>query len=598
MSTDEPHDWPLRPWLLAGLLGVAGFFIFAISGDQGPDTRVGWKAALTALVFFGALAFGFTLGRDRWKGPLAFATLAGLVMAGLAWRAVGQAETLADPQYGFLAGVIATGLALPLFQGGFHRMRWATDYRAIHGHVWSDAICAVGSLAFTGASWLLLLLLAELFHLLKIDVLKHLIDDPWFGWTWSGAAFGAALGVLRNELGIIATLRRVVMTVLSLLAVPLAAGLALFLVAMVISGPDVLWEATRSATPVLLTCAAGAWLLANAILRDDDASMSGSRVLRIAGLVLVLAVLPLTGFAAVSLGTRVAQHGLSPERLWGLVAIAVAVAYGVAWLAAVVRGWKGRAWRERVRRANLHLAVLICGVAPFLALPILDFGAISARQQVARLDRGAVSARDFDYDALRWDFGGEGRRALARLSKSRVSLIASESRKALNEKTRFDDLDSRFSGHIEVRPSGAVLPAALREAVMKNPYEGCRRDSICRVFLQPDGVTAVVFNDGCARPGISSDAAANPDVSCRVDVMVFRRPGTQWQMPGNRPRATMSDAAERASLERERSAIERGEVTIERSPLMQVYLGGKPVGLPFDPSESATPALEGPPPPR
>ena len=331
--------WPLRPWVLAGLLGVAGFLIFAISGDQGPDTRIGWKAALTALVFFESLGFAFTLERERWKEPVAFAVLVGVVMAGLAWRAVGQAETIADPHYGFLAGVVATGLALPLFQAGFHRTRWATEYRAIHGHVWSDAICAAGSLAFVGASWLLLLLLSELFHLLRIDVLKDLIDDPWFGWTWSGAAFGAALGVLRNEATIIGTLRRVVMTVLSLLAVPLAAGLALFLVAMVISGPEVLWEATRSATPVLLSCAAGAWLLANAILRDEDAAMSGNRVLRIAGLVLALSVLPLTVFAAVSMGTRVAQHGLSPERLWGLVAIAVAVAYragvagrGGAWL--------------------------------------------------------------------------------------------------------------------------------------------------------------------------------------------------------------------------------------------------------------------------
>ena len=420
----EAQEWPLRPWMLAGLLGLAGFLIFAISGDQGPDTRIGWKAALTALVFFGSLAFAFTLERERWREPLAFAALAGIVMAGLAWRAVGAGDAIADPQYGFLAGVVATALALPLFQADFQRARWATDYRGIHGHVWSDAICAMGSLAFVGASWLLLFLLAELFHLLKIDALKHLIDDPWFGWTWSGAAFGAALGVLSNELGIIGTLRRVVMTVLSLLAVPLAAGLALFLVAMVASGPGVLWEATRSATPVLLSCAAGAWVLANAILRDDDAAMSGSRILRVAALVLVLSVLPLTVFAAVSMGTRVAQHGLSPERLWGLVAIAVAVAYGVAWLMAVVRGWKGGVWRERIRRANLHLAVLICGVALFLALPIFDFGAISARQQVARLERGAVSAKDFDYSALRWDFGAAGRRALRTLTKSSNAAVA------------------------------------------------------------------------------------------------------------------------------------------------------------------------------
>lgn len=466
----EPQDWPLRPWLLAALLGVAGLLIYHIGGGRGPDTRVGWQAAVTALLFFGALAFAFILERDRCKEPLAFALVVGLVMAGLAWRAVGQGESIADPQYGFLAGLVATGLALPLFQAGFHRTRWATPYRTIHEHVWSDAICAAGSLAFVGASWLMLLLLAELFHLLKIDVLRELIDDGWFGWSWSGAAFGAALGVLRNELGIIGTLRRVAMTVLSLLAVPLAAGLALFLMAMAISGPEVLWEATRSATPVLLACAAGAWVLANAILRDEDASMSGNRVLRIAGLVLVLSILPLTVFAAVSMGTRVAQHGLSPERLWGVIAIAVAVAYGLAWLVAVVRGWKAGEWRERVRRANLHLAVVICGLALFLALPILDFGAISARQQIARLQTGAVSADKFDYDALRWDFGVAGRRALTRLVGSGNPKVARLAKSALAQQRRaYGPIISPDEYRLRVQPNDPELRRLAIEYFQATP---------------------------------------------------------------------------------------------------------------------------------
>jgi hypothetical protein len=299
--------------------------------------------------------------------------------------------------------------------------------------VWSDAICAGGSVAFLGASWLLLLVLSELFHLLKVDLLKDLMREDWFGWAFSGAALGAALGTLRNELGIIGTLQRVVMTVLSILGVPLAAGLALFLVAMAVSGPDVLWEATRSATPILLICAAGAWVLANAILRSDDGEMSGNRALRVAAMVLALSILPLTLFAAVSMGTRIAQHGLSPARLWGLVTIAAATAYGLAWFVAVVRGWKAGAWRDNVRRANLHLAVVISASALFLALPILDFGAISARQQLARLERGAVSAQDFDYAALRWDFGDAGRRALAALAK-RGGDVGRLATKALRDK--------------------------------------------------------------------------------------------------------------------------------------------------------------------
>ncbi len=552
------HDWPQRPWVLAGLLGFAGLMIWIVGGGDGPDTKVGWQAALAAFFFFGAMALAFAIERGRWKEPATFAALVGLVMAGLAWRAVGASESIADPQYGFLAGVIATGLALPLFQAGFHRTRWGTAYREVHHHVWSDAICFAGSLAFLGASWLLLLLLSELFRLLKIDFLHDLIDDAWFGWTWSGAAFGAALGILRNEIGILGTLKRVVMVVLSVLGVPLAAGLALFLVAMAVSGPDVLWQATRSATPILLLCAAGAWVLANAILRDDDEAMSGNRVLRIAAMALAMAVLPLTVFAALSLGTRVAQHGLSPERLWGLVAIAVATAYGLAWFVAVVRGWKAGEWRSRVRRANLQLAVLICGVALLLALPILDFGAISARNQVARLQSGAVGVEKFDFYALQTQFGAAGRETVARLAKSDRPAIANAAAYAVKqakmieedrERNRIDpdralEIDYRFED-----PALRAMVAAQGERQRWFCRRGCvaldlgRTGEIRRIALiAAEGVQQLTFR--------ASD-------------------GVPYPPPAPVAPARIED-------------ISSAKVEVRERTIRQVYVDGRPVGDPFE----------------
>jgi hypothetical protein len=218
---------------LGALLGIAGLLIHLVGAGDGPGTRVAWRAGMGAFLFFGPMAFVFTLDRYRWKEPLAFAVPVGLVMAGLAWRAVTGGDSYAVPQYAFMAGVTSTALALPLFQAGFYRTRFATPYAEVHGQAWSDAILAGGALVFTGAAWAMIALLAALFHLLKIDLLRDLIGKDWFGWTWSGAAFGAGLGVLRNELKILGTLQGVVLAVLSILAVPLAAGLALFLLAMV-----------------------------------------------------------------------------------------------------------------------------------------------------------------------------------------------------------------------------------------------------------------------------------------------------------------------------------------------------------------------------
>src|SRR5690606_35713831 len=172
------------------------------------------------------------------------------------------------------------------------------------------------------------------------------------------------------------------------------------------------------------------------ILRQDDAEMPRARVMRSAALVLALVILPLTVFAAVSMGTRIAQHGLSPERLWGLIAIAVATAFGLAYGVAVIRGRRA-AWRDRLREANRNLAAGVCVLALFLALPILDFGALSARDQLARLQSGEVDVEEFDFAALRWDFGEPGRRALQRLAGSSDARIAELATGALAQRERY-----------------------------------------------------------------------------------------------------------------------------------------------------------------
>lgn len=431
-DTATAQDWPLRPWLLGGMLAVAGLLIHFAS--DGHDEDAGWMA-LTAFLFFAPLAAAFSLERDRWKEAALFALAVGLVMAGLAWRAVHGMEHYATPEYGFFAGVFALLLALPMFQAGFHRTRFATPYRETHFFVWTDTVSGAGALAFTGLTFLLLFLLAELFRLIRIDLLHDLMDEGWFGWSVAGLAFGTALGTLRNQLKVIGTLQSVVLLVLSLLAVPLALALILFLLAVAFSGLDVLWEATRSATPVLLACAAGCFILANAIVREDDTDMTRNVVMRITAFVLAVGILPLTVFAAISMGTRIAQYGLAPERLWGLVAIAVAVAYGLATWGAAIRG-RVRNWRPYLRRANMNLAVGVSGFALFLALPILDFGAISASNQVSRLESSKVAAKEFDFDALKWDFGDAGRKALAKLAKSGNAEVAKFAAEAQARKER------------------------------------------------------------------------------------------------------------------------------------------------------------------
>jgi hypothetical protein len=581
-TADAVPEWPLRPWLLAALLGLAGLLIHLVTHE---NDDVPWQMAAAAFLFFGAIAAAFTLERDSWKEPAIFAVAVGAVMAGLAWRAVRYGESLPDEQYGFAAGVVATALALPLFQAGFHRRRFATPYPEIFGHVWTDAISAAGALAFTGLSWIVLALMSELFHLLKIDFLKDLMEEGAFGWTFSGLAAGAALGTIRNQLKVLTVMQTVVLLVASLLAVPVAVALVVFLLATAVSGPQVLWDATRSATPLLLACAAGSFVLTNAIARQSDAAMTGNRVMRIAGFVLAAVILPLAVFAAFSMGMRLNQYGLAPERLWALVAIVVACVCGVAYWYALLRGRKA-GWAGYLRTATFHLGLVVCGLAIVLALPILDFGAISTRNQLGRLESGKVTPEQFDFTALRWDFGASGRKALERLSRSGNQKIAELAKSALTETERsFEPLEpeDRFIGNWDIHPSGTPLPDALRAVITSGWDKACTGESLCRVYIQPDNRTAVVIDDGCSAPGISPQERLDPNAGCSIGVKVFVLDGTSWHEARKvREIPSMSDEQARESVRRERDAIDRGDVRVAPARLRDVYIGDKPLESPFE----------------
>lgn len=548
------HDWPLRPWLLAGLLGLSGLLIHFVTDGNDDDAP---HIAAAAFLFFGPMAAAFSLERERWKEVAIFAVVAGLVMAGLAWRAVSAGDHASDEQYGFGAGVIATLLALPLFQAGFHRTRFATPYRDTHFFVWTDAVSAAGAIAFTGLSFALLFVLAELFRLIRIDLLHDLLEEGWFGWSVAGIAFGAALGTLRNSLKVLGALQSVVLLVLSLLAVPLAVALVIFLIAVTFSGLDVLWEATRSATPVLLACAAGCFILANSIVREDDTDMTRNVVMRATAFVLAIGILPLTLFAVISMGTRVAQYGLSPERLWGLTAIAVACAYGVAIWVAAIRG-KIRSWRPFLRRANLHLAVGVSIYALLLALPILDFAGISAANQLSRLERGKVSAEDFDYEALKWDFGDAGKRALAKLAKSDDAEVAKLAREALARKER------RWSWSEEPEKEADRL-ANLRVETSDPAWEKRLRAEIAR---QPGR---------CDQPCVAFDLGSDVKGNRRFKLVEGTYVADLFLTPGGEETPFAVTVAGGAHPVKADSQVE-----IRQWQGRQIYVDGKPVGEPFE----------------
>jgi hypothetical protein len=314
----------------------------------------------------------------------------------------------------------------------------------------------------------------------------------------------------------------------------------------------------------MLVAGAGAILLANAVIGDGAEEGARSRVLRIASLALVLTILPLAIIAAVSLAQRIGQYGWTPERIWGVVAVAVALVYGLAgWWAAA----KGRFEFDAVLRPlQTRMAIGLCGLALLLALPIVDFGEISARSQLSRLESGSVKADEFDWAAMAFDFGPEGRERLARIARTGAADQRVLAAGALKETSRWT-----VASKAEARRAGREAEGRLRLATPDIVLTDELREAIGQVAacIEPAD-SCVLMRVGPDRYVLVSATGKDRDVSSNLIDLVKRRNETGKLVIGREvpPVKGVDLATARLELREVRQR--------------QLLVNGKPVGKPFE----------------
>lgn len=387
------------------------------------------------------------------------------------------------------------------------------------------------------------------------------MEKEWFSWMLAGLAFGGAIGILRERDALAAILQKLVMVVLSVLAPVLAVALGAFLLSLPFTGLKGLWESDIPATPMLLVSGAGAILLANAVIGDGRDERSPSIWQRRAALLLVACVLPLAFFAALSMGQRIGQYGWTPERIWGVVAVGIALAYGAtAWWAV----FKGRMdFDDLLRPFQTGLAIGLCGLALFLALPILDFGAISAKSQLARLESGKIKAEEFDWAAMGFDFGPAGRRALERIAASgpeaqrRLALTALKSKERYRVEAAARNVEQQANIETRVRlmsPDIELTPTVKQRLA---EFGGCKEETPCAV-LRVDADRLLVVWQGADKSTVAS----------LVDL--------------RRDPADIDYGAKARDLSPKVDDLQRARIEIRTIERRQAFIDGKPVGDPFE----------------
>lgn len=577
--------WPLLPPILAALGLATGLIAHWIIGTGYQAEVSATRLALLSFVSVAAILFGFVVIRSDLIRSALFAVGCGAAAALIVYFNGATSGWSATEGWRLVCLALAIGIAAPLFQaareGGFRRI----SYPLAHDHAWTNAVLWCLSWAFVVVVMLLSWLLAALFDLIGIELLSDLLRKEWFWRPLVGLAFGLGLALLREQRRIVGLLQNVAMLVLGVLAPVLAVGLGLFLLALPFTGLQPLWEATRATTPILLACAVGALLLVNAVIGNGGDDQPRNRVLGWAALVLAVAILPLVGIAAIATGLRIGQYGFTPERLWGLTFVVIASVVAVAYLASVVRGRGG--WAERVRPANPHLAMIVCGVALLLATPLVSFNAISTRDQVARLESGRVTPDKFDWAALAFDFGEPGRKALERLKTSGDAVIRRTAIDIAKKESRWEigrtepDPAPRLAAldkRLRILPTPVPLPEGLREALIAPSLCG-EDEQRCTLRYTPGATDALLFSDACfeLRATMEQTGSIAREVSCAVPKRLVR-PFDKWVEAEGNTLVQRSDT--------ERAAVEQGfkTGTIEVRPVQrrQVFVGGVPVGDPFE----------------
>ena len=512
----SPLLGPIR--LGIGLLQGLGLYWLHRSADNDLKTWPGDNplvfGPLLLVVAFLPMVLLAGVGRLRPVTLIIWTVVAGAALALLGLHDIARqsADTLRYSP--FLSAPVVLFSAAALFIGHHlvapadHERRRIAGFPAYFDTTWKAGVQLIMSIGFTGAFWILLFLGSALFRVIGLTFLEDLIRIDWFWIPVTFVVFSISVHLTDVRDGLIRGVRTVALMLLSWLLLVMTVLAAGFLAALPFTGLDGLWQ-TGSATALVLSAAAALIILINTAYQDGRPDNLPPLILRIAVRVAAVLITPLIVIAVWGLSLRIGQYGLTPDRIIAAACTLVGSAYAVGYgWAALSPFWRKSDWMRPLERTNIWTAILTVAVILLLFSPALDPARLSVMDQVARLERGAVTPDRFDYRFLRFESGKAGQAALARLARSSNPEIATRAKTAKANMDRYDYETINPVGprtrtgptaadiRIRANPAGAVLPATFIRQYdrLADVLRSCRERSVCEarlIDLDRDGAEEV-----------------------------------------------------------------------------------------------------------
>ena len=544
-GSTAPLLGPIR--LGIGLLQGLGLFWLHRSADN--DLKV-WPATepllfgpLLLIVAFLPFVLLAGVGRLRPVTLAIWTAVAGVALALLGLHDIARQSVESVRHSPFLTPPLVLFSAAALFiahhlvaPADLERRRIAS-FPAYFDTTWKAGVQLAMSIGFTGAFWILLSLGSALFKVIGLDFLEDLIRKDWFWIPVTTFAFAIAVHLTDVRDGLIRGVRTVALMLLSWLLLVMTVLAAGFLGALPFTGLEGLWE-TGAGTSLVLAAAAALIILINTAYQDGRPDNLPPVVLRIAVRVAAVLLTPLVILAVLGLSLRIGQYGLTPDRIIAAACALVGAAYAVGYgWAALSPFWRKGDWMRPLERTNIWTALLTVALILLLFSPVLDPARLSVMDQVARLERGAVTPDKFDYRFLRFESGKAGQAALARLARSADTTIATGAVAAQKFENRYE---IRTAGEeerppaIEMWPIGSEpLPAGfIASANRRGDLDHCQYANLCLA----------------TRRDLDADGAPELLIVGHDDIAVFVADAGGWRLLGRFDqtcrRATRSDPRE------------------------------------------------------
>ena len=538
-----------------------------------------WTVAITAPTLFLLTVEAGNLKRATlFVG--AFCAALALLGVYIGW----QASPIGAFPTGPLIATFVFTILVACFKGAMYLQQLAARetirYPALFTRSWRNFLVFGLSWTLTVGVALVLALWGALFAVIGIDFFQELFRRDWFLFPVLAVAFGLGVFIFRRLTRVIDGVTSLLEGLMRLLLPLTAAVVAIFLAALPFTGLAPLWE-TGNGTALLMALNAITLFTVNAVYQADRHAPYPLFVHR--PLYVCVALLPVVSALSVyGLSLRVVQYGWTVERCWALTLALLFAAFSIGYTWSIVRH-RDR-WPAALGRVNVGMGWVVLGVMLLVNTPLLDFRKVSLASQFARVERGEIALRDFDFRYAR--------EQLARPAWLRLEALAEEHETSDPELTALirplppGAPGERIWESVTLRPEPFDVPEGLRAIAEREWYTG-DRSTVVLIRIDMDG-------DGEAEYALLN-AEAGGDYAWGT---LFRQAGEEWvrfALDASAPGALDVNAALRegtvGTVDPTLPDLQVGELVFRPEPIA-VADGGAPVATIYRAPEAAETAGE------